>query len=273
MSHPAKIIKELGIAPLKKFGQNFLIHNESLRKAVPLVKKDSIILEIGPGLGAVTEFFYRQNYNLVLCEKDRKLAEYLSLKYKKIKIYNEDFLEIETKIWEDLNVNVIIGNLPFYITSDIIVKIMKEMKFVKSAILGIQKEVAERLLKRKESSFAIFVSLMGEIKKISLISKKSFYPEPDVNAMWIYWERKPMIKDDQINKMELLLKSLFWGKRKKIIKSLKDNPFLKNSKEPINWIKKIEIEPSNEQIKNIFSKRPDSLNVIDFIDLLSYLDS
>ena len=152
---------KLIVKPKKSLGQNFLIDNNIIDKIIKLSDiKNNNIVEIGPGTGNVTEKIIDQNpKSLILIEKDRQLADDLKEKINNqldVTIFNEDVLkfELENKI---KNNTIIIGNLPYNISSQILVKLIKFKKWLpkyKKLILMFQKEVADKILaKPKSSSF------------------------------------------------------------------------------------------------------------------------
>ena len=118
------------------------------------------ILEIGAGLGAVTDYFLEHEFSLTLCEKDHSLVNYLRDKYhcvhdRTIEIIHADFLSVPTETWQKKNIEFCIANLPFHITTDVILRIIKEMPFVEKTLLGVQWEVAQRLIDKKKKQLSI----------------------------------------------------------------------------------------------------------------------
>ncbi len=205
---------------------------------------------------------------MMLCEKDRKLANFLKQKYQnQQEIINHDFLDVPVKHWHEKKVTACVSNLPFHITTEIILKIVKEMTFVKICLWGIQKEVAERLcIEKKSSSLSIFLKMCGNIRLISLIKKNSFYPKPNVDAYWVFWERS--LKVEESETFEVLLRSIFWGKRKTIMNALKRSPHLPTPKTR-DWLKKIESPP--DHMKELMKKRADILQLEDYLLLFRWL--
>ena len=123
----------------------------SIEGAEKLFEPNDVILEIGSGLGAVTDYLLLHNFSVVLCEKDRELANFLKKKYQnQQEIIDRDFLDVPIDYWCEKKVTACVSNLPFHITTEIILKIVKEMTFVKSCLWGLQKEVAERLCIEKK---------------------------------------------------------------------------------------------------------------------------
>ena len=265
MEHPSKILKSLNIAPLKFLGQNFLVQNNSLENIAPHLDLETCknILEIGPGLGALTELFIQRGHNLTLCEKDRTLAVYLESKFvNQIEsIYNEDILEIDSNIWANKNITAVISNLPFNITSPVLILILSKMLFIKKAIFGVQYEVAQKLTISKDNFISIFFEGLGELSFKKKISRNSFYPIPDVDVAWISFERNHKIED--IDNFFIFLKGAFWGKRKTLNNTLNTNPFFQNHSVTIDWLNYINTT-DNAIIKNYLTKRADELIFKDY---------
>jgi len=238
------------IKPKKSLGQNFLIDNNIIDKIIKLSDiKNNNIVEIGPGTGNVTKKIIDQNpKSLILIEKDRQLADDLKGKINNqldVKIFNEDVLkfELENKI---KNNTIIIGNLPYNISSQILVKLIKFKKWLpkyKKLILMFQKEVADKILaKPKSSSFgrlSILVRARLKVTNSFNVSENCFYPAPKVKSTVLVFE--PIINQDfnikDISNLEKITQVFFSKKRKMINKAFKE---LFN--DPILIAKKINID-------------------------------
>ena len=275
MLHPSKVLKELNLSPKKSFSQNFLINIDSLQGSEGYFKKDRPILEIGAGLGAVTEYFWQQGFHMFVCEKDTRLASHLGGLYKdKIHLFQGDFLKLPVGLWEGHGISQCVSNLPFHLSTDIITHLILKMPFIERALLGVQLEFAKRLLNQeKSSSLSILVKIMGEIKSHKKIKKNNFFPRPGYDACWIFWKRNRLIKDKDIILFEKLLQAAFWGKRKPLMNSLRRNPFF-TSQNPHSskWLQKLD-QTKNGQILELLKKRPDALTHLDYIKLFKYLES
>ena len=241
---------KLIVKPKKSLGQNFLIDNNIIDKIIKLSDiKNNNIVEIGPGTGNVTKKIIDQNpKSLILIEKDRRLADDLKKKINNqldIKIFNEDVLkfELENKI---KNNTIIIGNLPYNISSQILVKLIKFKKWLpkyKKLILMFQKEVADKILaKPKSSSFgrlAILVRARLKVTNCFDVSENCFYPAPKVKSTVLVFE--PIINQDfnikDISNLEKITQVFFSKKRKMVNKAFKE---LFN--DPILIAKKINID-------------------------------
>ncbi|MES0488384.1 MAG: rRNA adenine dimethyltransferase family protein [Leptospirales bacterium] len=277
MEHPSKLLKRIGIPPLKSFGQNFLLHTNSLTGAEKEIIPEEKILEIGPGLGAVTEFFLTRGYSMILCEKDRSLAAFLREKYSneiqngKLEVMESDFLKMDISVWEKANVTQAVGNLPFYITAPILTRVAGKMPFVNRFLFGIQKDVADKITVPKGNSLALYLHSLGDAKVFAPMKKGNFYPVPKVDASWVVWTRNHKV--EKIEQFEIILRSAFWGKRKSLQNSLLKNPFIQaEGLEQIrerfqSRLKEVE----DDTIKILLTKRADQLEFADYLKLYHYL--
>jgi len=238
------------IKPKKSLGQNFLIDNNIIDKIINLCDvKNNNIVEIGPGTGNLTKKIIIQNpKSLILIEKDPQLINYLQTKLGKIhnlKIFNEDILKfkLEGKIKTD---TVIVGNLPYNISSQILAKLIKFKKWLpkyKKLILMFQKEVADKILAKTNSSsfgrLSILTSARLKIVDSFNVSENCFYPVPKVKSTVLVFE--PVInKDFQVKNITNLEKitHVFFSKKRKMI----NKAFKKLFKNPDMVEKKINID-------------------------------
>ncbi len=215
----------------RSLGQNFLIDRNIINKIVNLIEiKNRIVVEIGPGKGALTDEILKKNPKaLFLIEKDLNLVNELKLKYSKIKtvnIFNDDILKFDLK--KVLNKNsVIFGNLPYNISSQILVKILKQnSNNYEHLILMFQKELGEKILGKFSSPHYGRLSILTNYKlseqKKFLISNNCFFPKPKVTSMLIHF--KPNKTNDfkikDLHNLEKVTNVLFSNKRKMINKSI-----------------------------------------------------
>ena len=243
----------------KSLGQNFLIDKNIIRKIITLVNlKNKNIIEIGPGKGALTEEILKEKpKSITIIEKDQVLAEYLKKKYKKTKslnVVNKDILKFDI---EKLNLEntVILGNLPYNISSQILVKILNfnnwPPKFL-DIVFMFQKELGEKIIASFPSlnygRLSILTNYRLNIKKKFIVSPNCFFPKPKVNSMVIYFKPKSSIffKIKKIKNLEKITNIFFSNKRKMINKSLKKilNPKQLNMLDQLNFnLRPSEVKP------------------------------
>ena len=189
------ILKKHGLKPKKNLGQNFLIDNNAILSVLKAgeLKKNDTILEIGPGLGFLTETLANETKQVIAVEKDHEFTKILKKQFKKhenIKIVQGDILKTQISKNEKENFSIglknykIIANLPYYITSPVIRKFLEEKNPPKLMVLMVQKEVAQRICAKppKMSLLSIAVQLKSLPKIIKIVKKESFSPVPKVDS-------------------------------------------------------------------------------------------
>ena len=217
----------------KSLGQNFLIDKNVIKKIINLTEiKNKDIIEIGPGKGALTEeILSRKPKSLKIIEKDFELARDLKVKYLKrkfIEIFNADILKfnIEKIIKKK---SIIFGNLPYNISSQILIKILRfdnwPPKF-SDIIFMFQKELGEKITGKFPSKEYGRISIVSnsrlKIENKFLVSNECFFPKPKVTSMVIHFKpKKDIFNIKKIHNLEKVTNILFSNKRKMVNKSLK----------------------------------------------------
>jgi 16S rRNA (adenine1518-N6/adenine1519-N6)-dimethyltransferase len=218
----------------KSLGQNFLIDKNIIKKIVNItpVKKENVV-EIGPGNGALTdEILSKKPKSLLLVEKDLILFKKLKNRYlnnKLVKIYNSDILKLNI---EELisNNSIIFGNLPYNISSQILVKFIKFKKWppnFKNLIFMFQKELGEKIIGQYSSPnygrLSILSNYRFNIYKKFLVSLNCFLPKPKITSMVIhFYPKKNLFNIKKIENLEKITNIFFSKKRKMINKSIKN---------------------------------------------------
>ena len=235
----------------KKYGQNFLIDKNILLKISKLISiKDLNIIEIGPGDGRLTEYIL--NYNpkkLILIEIDKELISQLNSKFfgnKKLKILNEDILKYKFIG----NIDLIISNLPYNISSQVLAKICLLKNLPDKLILMFQKEFAQRLLEKKLNSLNSLTNCFYEVKYNFNVSRNSFSPIPKVESSVLSFSKKNeiLLKENEKKKFVEFKQKLFSHKRKKMSNLLRNYNF---KRELFDLNKRIE-EISLEDLLKLF---------------------
>ena len=252
----------------KKFGQNFIIDNNIISNIIEKSEVDSetLVIEVGPGMGALTNRLVKKAKNVIAYEIDTTLIPILSkIEASNLELIFEDFLKRDVKKdLEKYNYKklYLIANLPYYITTPILIKLIEEKIDVDRIVVMVQKEVGDRF-KAKEgskdySSLSILFNYNFDIVKLMDISRNVFIPKPNVDSIVLSMTKKN--NKEEIKNIDVfykLIRDSFQFKRKnlrnnlknydltKIEKILKKHGFDLNSRaEQINY--KIFIEISNE---------------------------
>ena len=177
----------------KSMGQNFLVDGEVLAKIIETadISLSDTILEIGPGLGVLTEGLSEKAGNVIAVEKDDKLAEMLKSKFSvsNVKVLNQDALEFDSS---NLGKYKLVANIPYNITSMVIRKFLETKNKPNVMVLMVQKEVAERITAEPGdmSLLSISVQFYATAKIIDIVPKESFFPLPKVDSAIIKIESK-----------------------------------------------------------------------------------
>ncbi len=269
MNNPRKLLEELGLAARKSLGQNFLVNTSSLNKIEAEIAGFEKIIEIGPGLGAMTGYMLELGKQVIAYEKDRGLSAYLKEHFAEADFSLEqgDFLEVSTEELQQTGARAIVGNLPFYITTPILQRVVLELLFVDVFIFGLQYDMAKRIAAGKGNSLALFLAATGELKLLNKLSRNSFYPIPEVDAAFMSWRREPRVKD--IAGFELLLRGSFWGKRKSMRNCLLRNPHFQKSETGLKWAGLIK---NKEYDSELLNKRPDQLSLDEYLRMFTELN-
>ncbi len=218
----------------KSLGQNFLIDKNIIKKIVSLIKvKNKNIIEIGPGKGALTnEILLREPKSLILIEKDIELAKKLSKKFfknKSIKVYNEDILNFNLETIKNKKFSIF-GNLPYNISSQILIKFLKLKRWppnFENIIFMFQKELGEKIIGKFPSEnygrLSIISNFRLKILNKFLISANCFFPKPKINSMIIHFQpfKNNFFKIKNIEILEKITKILFSNKRKMVNKNIR----------------------------------------------------
>lgn len=191
-----RILDEYNLIAKKGYGQNFLINYETIKKIVAgaNITENTLVIEIGPGLGALTQELLQVSKKVIAIEIDKNMVEVLNDNFKEsnnLLIINNDFMKVDLiKLIEEneefLDV-VIVSNLPYYITSDILEKILsaKHPK-IKRIVAMMQKEVGKKFLKKEsfiESYLKVLIDNYCDVSTIMYVGKNDFEPRPNVDSI------------------------------------------------------------------------------------------
>lgn len=258
------------VAPLKKFGQNFLTSPAVAQRIVDSANLtlDDTVLEIGPGKGVLTSLMAERCRKVWAVEIDIRLAEKLAERFKqneKVKIFNQDILQFDlcgiidgTK--EPFKV---VANLPYNITVPILEKLLLQRSHIENIVVMVQKEMAERFSANPGSkaygSLSLFIQYYSKVEKLFNVSPGSFFPKPKVTSSVIKITPHKILPSVAESEHEFFdFVKLCFSQRRKMLRSV-----LKPGKDETgNILTKL----TNKSGINLM-RRAETLNLAEFIDL------
>jgi 16S rRNA (adenine1518-N6/adenine1519-N6)-dimethyltransferase len=192
--------------PSKKLGQNFLTDDNVAQEIVNLsqIQNYDLVIEVGPGRGALTQHLVTFNKPLIAIELDKRLAEDLKTKfhqYPHLQIINNDILEVDLlEISKDYKQVLLISNLPYSISTPMILKFLKQNK-ITSFVCMLQKEVVDRLIAKSHSktygAFSVLVQYYASIAKFLNVAPSAFAPIPAVESQVVLMSKNKLIFDNR----------------------------------------------------------------------------
>ena len=279
------ILKKYGITANKSLGQNFLINQEIINEMIEKaqISESDLVIEIGPGLGTLTKELLEKAGKVIAIELDKRMLEILTDRfklYKNFELINEDVLKVNLKelikheIIQNkegnlpiLNKVKIVANLPYYITTPIIMKLLEEKLPIESITVMVQKEVADRLIEEPggKNSGAItyavyYYAIASEIVKVM---PNSFIPEPSVESKIIKLDiRKGNIVE--VEDEDLMFKIIKYAlqRRKTFVNALEKSNIFKSKEHIVEMLKKLGI---NEKIRGEVLSLKDYANITNYV--------
>ena len=222
-----------GLSPRKRFGQNFLVREDLCERIVEQahLREDDVAIEIGPGAGALTLRIARRVRHLIAVEKDMGLAEYLREEFAevpRVTIHEGDFLEFDLRAAaaeHGVEKLVVVGNIPYNITTPILEHLFEARQVVRSAVLLVQKEYAERLAAAAGSpeygSLTLFARYHALMEPLMTLRSGAFWPRPEVDSMLVRFfmrERPPVDAPEAL--LFRIIRASFQQRRKQLTSTL-----------------------------------------------------
>ena len=233
------ILKEYELFAKKKFGQNFITSSSILEHIIDVanISKDDYVLEIGPGLGSLTEFLAINSKKVIAYEIDTDMVNILSKtisKYDNVTIINKDFLEVDldkdiNNYFEGSNNIKVVANIPYYITTPILFKLL-ENNHISDMYFMMQKELGERLSGRPKTkdynALSVIISYKSEAKIEFSVPRNFFFPVPNVDSVLlsIKCKQNDYGLDNEANFFEFV-EALFAMRRKTIVNNLSTSKY------------------------------------------------
>jgi len=232
---------------IKKYlGQHFLVDRNARNKLLSFagIEKEDIIFEIGPGLGALTEYLIEKAKKVYAFEIDPDFCRILKKRFgdkKNFHLLETNFLETNQDFWNEFEKVKVIGNTPYYLSTPIVLHILKFYKKVKLALLTVQKEVGEKFVAKSGNKnygpVSVLLSLYTESKICYFLKKDVFFPKPEVESVAVkivplmepkieiekeFWEFLPLIFSYRRKKIINVINKVFKKEKIDIIKLLEE---------------------------------------------------
>lgn len=254
------IMKQFNIRANKSLGQNFLVSEQVVEAIVDssCIGKQDFVIEIGPGLGTLTKFLIQKAGRVLAVELDRKMISILENRFANcdnFSLLNQDILKVDLKkIIEEEKAkrkikNVkIVANLPYYITTPIIMKLLEDKLPLESITVMIQKEVADRLIAipgdKETGAITYRVYYYAEAEAIMEVPKESFIPEPEVTSKVIKLNirKEPAVKIEEEEVLFRIIKCAFLQRRKTLLNALVNAKVFLNKEEGVKILEEIGLE-------------------------------
>lgn len=271
MASQRKLLNKYKLLPKKRFGQNFLIDQNIVKKILKVFSPapDDIVVEIGPGLGALTIPLSEKVSKVIAIELDRDLAAILKKETpSNVDVINEDallfnYVDLKKQFNKKLRV---VANLPYNISTPVIFKLLEERDVFTDLTLMLQKEVATRIVappgRKDYGVLSVMTQLFAEISIAFTLSPSVFYPKPDVQSSVVKFEllEKPRFDIKNIHLFRSIVKAAFGQRRKTLKNALQDIDGETLSSEKLQEIlQKSNIDPmrrgetlSLEEFKNLY---------------------
>lgn len=228
-----KILEQNDIIVKKQYGQNFLLDDNILKNIVKSaeLKKDTNVIEIGPGLGFLTNYLQQATTNVLCYEIDEQMVEHLNELNYNISIINDDFLKRNLNkdfknIFDNSNNITLVANLPYYITTPILLKVLEETTRIDKMIVMMQTEVAKRLCGKPSTkdynALSVLIQYFTNPRIIFNVSPKSFFPEPNVESSVVMIEKKeePLLEVENLDFFLKFNRNIFAQRRKTLYNNI-----------------------------------------------------
>ena len=273
------ILNKYHLSANKKLGQNFLIDDEAIEKIVEAanISKNDLIIEIGPGLGTLTKLILEKAGKVIAIELDERMIEVLNdrfIAYDNFELINEDVLKVNLKelIEKEKNTDIktakVVANLPYYITTPIIMKLLEDKLDIESITVMIQKEVADRLVTKPGTgdtgAITHSIKYYTNPERVTEVPNTSFVPAPEVNSTVIKLNLldKPAVEVQSEEMLFKVIKVAFMQKRKTLLNSLANSGIFGAKQNVEEMLKNLEIDAN---------KRAEKLSLEDFANIANYI--
>ena len=254
------IMNKYHIRANKKLGQNFLINDKVVEEIIKSseIKENDLIIEIGPGLGTLTKELLERAGKVICIELDTNMITILKDRFKlynNFEIMNQDVLKVDLKNLikqekqnEKIHQVKVVANLPYYITTPIIMKLLEEKLDLETITVMVQKEVADRLTaipgEKDTGAITYSVNYYAETKQIIEVEKQSFIPEPEVTSEVIQLKirKQPKVQIANEKLMFNIIKNAFTQRRKTLLNALTNTNIFQNKEHGLEILKELNLK-------------------------------
>lgn len=277
MTSPRTLLRAWNVYPAKQMGQNFLVDPSTAEMIIQktAIRPEETVLEIGAGLGALTIPAARAAGKVIAVEKDRRITgllktELLSNELENVEIIEKNIFDVDIEKIEANQKLVVIGNLPYNISSQILVMLIRSKKILSRAVLMFQKEFCQRLMARpggrEYGRITVMLRYCSEISRLAVVRPNMFYPRPriDSEVIEVRFIDKPQCGTVSEDLLFLVIKSAFSKRRKTLRNSLSQGWLDIDSVQAADMLDKAGINPS---------RRAETLDVDEFIKLAAVYKS
>ena len=273
------IMKKYGITANKSLGQNFLINDEIVEEIINSaeISKDDMVIEIGPGLGTLTSSLLEKAGKVIAIELDDRMLKILEERfylYSNFILIHNDVLKVNLKDLIKENIDrlkrvKIVANLPYYITTPIIMKLLEEELEIDSITVMVQKEVADRITaipgQKNSGAITYAVYYYSVPEQVVFVPKESFIPSPEVDSAVIKLDirKEPAVKVKNKQLFFDLVKTSFMQRRKTLLNGICNGKIVKTKEEGKKLLNKLGLQ------ENI---RGENLTIEQFAKIANELD-
>lgn len=275
ISKTKEILEKFDMKAKKNFGQNFIIDPNIViniaKNAIPF--ENCCVIEVGPGIGALSEQLAIRAKKVICYEIDERLPEVLDYslaKYPNVEVRLIDFLKVDLKkelemLKKEYDHIVLASNLPYYITTPILFKIFEEGNEIELITVMMQKEVGQRFAacpnSKDYNALSVITQYRCDVKILFPISRHIFNPAPNVDSVVVQFKNNKKYEITEENKFFALVKACFVQRRKTIYNNL--STYLQSKEKAAKLLEKADISPN---------LRAESLTLEKFVDLYKHLD-
>ena len=277
MTSPGKLLKAWNLSPNKALGQNFLSDPSLSRKIVSLggIGPEDVVLEIGSGLGSLTLPLAETAKFVLAIEKDTRLKELLKAELlvnglSNVKLLEKNILEFDIADWaKGIDQQIIVaGNLPYNISSQILIQLIRNRRFIRKAIVMLQKETALRIIEkpgsRQYGRLSVMMQYCANVSRLVDIGADKFFPKPKIDSLVLLIEFKTHIDYPAVDESFLfkVIKAAFGQRRKTLRNALKGSELHITAETATTILETSKIDPA---------RRAESLTVDEFVRLSNIL--